>query len=80
MLFKWRINVSRIRTLTRGAEFDSLFASNEGLTRSVIDRRIERWRPSGSRTDHECRAPRTALTPAQDADPQRPWRGSMIVT
>lgn len=50
MLFKWRINVSRVRTLTRGADSDSLRASNETVTRSVIDRRIERRRPSSNRT------------------------------
>ncbi|KWV60095.1 hypothetical protein AS026_02150 [Rhizobium altiplani] len=61
MLFKWCINVSRVRTLMRGADFDSLRASGEAVTRSVIDRRIERRRPSGNRTTTNA-APRPDWT------------------
>lgn len=61
MLFKWRINVSRVRTLMRGADFDSLHASGEKVARSVADRRIERRRPSGNRTTTNA-APRPDWT------------------
>jgi hypothetical protein len=50
VLFKWRINVSSVRTLTRDADFDAFRSSGDGTARSVAERRIERRRPSGKRT------------------------------
>lgn len=50
MPFKWRINVSSVLTLMRGADFDAAFSSGDATTRSVAERRIERRRPSGNRT------------------------------
>jgi len=50
MLFKWRINVSSIRTLTRDADFDACRSSGHGIARSVAERRIERRLPLSKRT------------------------------
>lgn len=49
---KWCINVSSVGTLipANDFDFDAPSSSDEAVARSVAERRIERWRPSGNRT------------------------------
>lgn len=48
--FKWRINVSRIRTSTRACESAAPGSVVDPAARSVTERRMDRRRPSGRRT------------------------------
>ena len=50
LLFKWRINVSSVRTLMRAMAREPSGSADVSLPRSVTERRIERRRPSGNRT------------------------------
>lgn len=50
VLFKWCINVSSVRAVIRANDFDASFSSSDGAAKSVTERRIDRRRPSDSRT------------------------------
>ena len=60
MLFKWCINVSSIRTLMGANDCEAPCSSCDVDARSVTDRRIERRRPSESRTTTKA-GPRAEL-------------------
>src|SRR3954451_10461251 len=68
---KWRANGSRVRTLMRGRSEARGDATDDGVPRSVTDRRMERRRP---RTNLDCSLPLIVPRhgPAHDAKPDKP--------
>ena len=77
---KWRANGSRVRTLMRGRSDARGDATDDGVPRSVADRRMERRRPSPSSTTTKA-GPRAEWSGTSESRcPERAWCGSVTMT